>query len=43
MANGLKKEVLMNKYQSQIAQANQLKYPPKKPAHLKKNPFAHQA
>ena len=33
----------MNKYQSQINPANQPKYPPKKPAHLKKNPLAHQA
>ena len=33
----------MNKYQSQISPANQPKYPPKKPAHLKKNPLAHQA
>ena len=33
----------MNKYQNQIAQANQPKYPPKKPAHLKKNSTSHQA
>ena len=33
----------MNKYQSQITHANQPKYPHKKPAHLKKNPLAHQA
>jgi len=33
----------MNKYQSQISPANQPKYLHKKPAHLKKNPFAHQA
>ena len=33
----------MNKYQSQISSANQPKYPPKKPAHLKKNLLAHQA
>jgi hypothetical protein len=33
---------MMNKYQKQIS-ANQPKYPSKKPAHLKKNPAAHQA
>ena len=33
----------MNKYQKQISPANQPQYPPKKPAHLKKNPLAHQA
>ena len=31
----------MNKYQKQISPTNQLKYPNKKPARLKKNPLAH--
>ncbi len=33
----------MNKYQKQISPTNQPKYLNKKPAHLKKNPLAHQA
>jgi hypothetical protein len=42
-ANGPRKEENMNKYQKQISPTNQPKYLNKKPAHLKKNPLAHQA